>query len=71
MTRCGLAWVVLTWASLTSLAGDAQTARPRTPNVLLIVADDLGYGDLGSYGHHTLKTPALDRLAREGLRLTS
>jgi arylsulfatase A-like enzyme len=38
---------------------------------VLILADDLGYGDLGSYGHHTLKTPALDRLAREGLRLTS
>jgi len=41
------------------------------PNVLLVLADDLGYGDLGSYGHPILKTPALDRLAREGLRLTS
>jgi len=47
----------------------APTSRP--PNILLIVADDLGYGDLGSYGHHTLKTPNLDRLAREGLRLKS
>lgn len=47
----------------------ATTSRP--PNILLIVADDLGYGDLGSYGHHTLKTPNLDRLAREGLRFTS
>ena len=46
-------------------------APGRPPNILLIVADDLGYGDLGAYGHHTLKTPALDRLAREGLRLTS
>jgi arylsulfatase A-like enzyme len=46
-------------------------AAERPPNIVLIVADDLGYGDLGSYGHHTLKTPSLDRLAREGLRLTS
>jgi arylsulfatase A-like enzyme len=38
---------------------------------VLILADDLGYGDLGVYGHHVLKTPALDGLAREGLRLTS
>ncbi len=42
-----------------------------TPNVLLIYVDDLGYGDLASYGHPVLKTPYLDRLASEGLRLTS
>jgi len=54
-------------AAATVARGEA--ARP--PNILLIVADDLGYGDLGSYGHPTLKTPALDRLAREGLRFTS
>jgi len=41
------------------------------PNIVLIVADDLGYGDLSSYGHRTLRTPALDRLASQGLRLTS
>ncbi len=41
------------------------------PNILVIYADDLGYGDLGSYGHHTLRTPTLDRLARDGMRLTS
>ena len=41
------------------------------PNIVLIVADDLGYGDLSSYGHKVLKTPALDRLASEGMRLTS
>jgi arylsulfatase A-like enzyme len=40
------------------------------PNVLLILADDLGYGDLGSYGAPDVKTPNLDRLAREGVRLT-
>jgi len=41
------------------------------PNIVLIYADDLGYGDLGIYGHHTIKTPHLDQLAREGVRLTN
>ncbi|MFP4353463.1 MAG: sulfatase-like hydrolase/transferase [Puniceicoccaceae bacterium] len=40
------------------------------PNVVLIVADDQGYHDLGSYGHPTIETPRIDRLAAEGLRLT-
>jgi len=40
------------------------------PNIVLIVADDLGYGDLGCYGATRLKTPNLDRLARQGLRFT-
>ena len=41
------------------------------PNILLITADDLGYGDLGSFGHPVIKTPNLDKLAEEGLRLTN
>ena len=48
----------------------AQPAAPRRPNVVLIVADDLGYGDLGSYGASDVRTPHLDRLARDGVRLT-
>ena len=40
------------------------------PNVVLIVADDLGWGDLGCYGSKYHKTPHLDRLATEGLRFT-
>ncbi len=40
------------------------------PNFVVIVADDLGWGDLGSYGHPTLRTPSIDRLAAEGLRFT-
>lgn len=46
-----------------------EASRDR-PNVILIVADDLGYGDLGSYGHPTLVTPHLDRMATEGQRWT-
>jgi arylsulfatase A-like enzyme len=49
------------------LAADAGAAFP---NILLIYADDLGYGDLGCYGAERVRTPHADRLAREGLRFT-
>lgn len=47
----------------------AQEASQR-PNVVIIVADDLGYGDLSCYGANRLQTPGMDRLAKEGLRFT-
>ena len=40
------------------------------PNIVFIMADDLGYGDLGCYGQQRIKTPAIDRLAAEGMRFT-
>ncbi|MDB6055496.1 MAG: N-acetylgalactosamine-6-sulfatase [Verrucomicrobiales bacterium] len=50
----------------------ARFNRPTDrPNVILIVADDLGYGDLGCYGQQKIKTPNIDRLASEGIRYTS
>jgi arylsulfatase A-like enzyme len=56
--------------------GAPATAQPVTPaapppNVVLILADDLGYGDLSSYGHPIFRTPRIDRLGAEGARLTS
>lgn len=50
----------------------AAAATPqRQPNIILVLADDLGRGDLGVYGAKALRTPHLDRMAREGARLTS
>jgi arylsulfatase A-like enzyme len=48
----------------------AQRRLARRPNVVLIYADDLGYGDLSCYGHPTIRTPNLDRLASDGMRFT-
>ena len=46
------------------------SAIAQKPNVVLIMADDLGYHDLGCYGHPKIKTPVLDRLAKHGVKLT-
>ena len=46
-------------------------AEALKPNVIYILADDLGIGDLGCYGQKKLKTPNIDRLAKEGLRFTN
>ncbi len=50
------------------IAADAKDQS--LPNIVFIIADDLGYGDLGSYGSDDIRTPALDQLATEGTRLT-
>ncbi|MDA7525781.1 sulfatase-like hydrolase/transferase [Verrucomicrobiales bacterium] len=46
-------------------------ARGQSPNVVLIMADDLGYHDLSGYGHPKIKTPVLDQLAKDGVNLTN
>ena len=46
------------------------TRRPKLPNVILIMVDDLGWGELGSYGQKLIRTPQLDRMAKEGMRFT-
>ena len=56
---CGIAFASL----------NAQPAAPR-PNIVLIITDDVGYGDIGSYGAPDIKTPNIDSLAKAGTRLT-
>jgi arylsulfatase A-like enzyme len=61
-----------TTVATTALAsGRLDGAGRRRPNVLFILADDLGYGDLSCYGRPDYQTPALDNLARQGVRFTS
>jgi arylsulfatase A-like enzyme len=58
--------------SLVAPGFDLQSAPPaRLPNIVLLYGDDIGYGDLGFNGATAVKTPNVDRLAREGLRFTS
>jgi len=52
-------------------AASSFVAADDRPNFVIMVADDLGYGDLGSYGHPEIRTPNIDRLAEEGLRFTN
>src|SRR5512140_3930828 len=64
----------LLWAFAALLANMIVPAlavqSPRPPNFIVILADDLGYGDLGCYGSERIATPRLDRMAAEGVRLT-
>lgn len=55
---------------LANVTAGAMAALPARPNIVLIYADDVGYGDLGCYGATAVKTPNLDRLAARGLRFT-
>lgn len=58
--------------AIMTFAGTAkETAKPQTPNVILIFCDDLGYGDLSCYGATQYKTPNLDKMASQGVRFTS
>ena len=59
-----LIWVA--FAPLVMLAAPAS----RPPNLIFILADDLGYGDIGPFGQKLIRTPNLDRLAAQGMRLT-
>lgn len=58
-------------ALLVLLATFCHAMAADQPNIIIIYADDLGYGDLGSYGHPVIKTPMLDKLAADGQRWTN
>ncbi len=61
---------ILACVSLLSILNSPAHAAERRPNFVIIYADDLGYGDLGCFGHPTIRTPHLDRMASEGVRFT-
>jgi arylsulfatase A-like enzyme len=62
--------LVLLGSVLLCSLSQAQNRDSAHPNVIYIMADDLGYGDLGSYGQKLIQTPNLDRMAKEGMRFT-
>jgi hypothetical protein len=66
-TMCRLFLAFIAAASIVNVA-DAQTTRK--PNIIYILADDLGHAELGCYGQKKIKTPHLDKMAAQGLRFT-
>lgn len=64
----GLALVL----SCGQLCGQAKknNKKVKRPNIIYVYADDMGYGELGSYGQQKIKTPHLDKMAKEGMRFT-
>jgi N-acetylgalactosamine-6-sulfatase len=61
---------VLAFLSFMLFVTPLSAQQPALPNIVFILADDLGYGDLGCYGHPVAKTPHIDRLAQQGVRFT-
>src|SRR5207253_1169333 len=59
------------WALLATVPGESQTASSSRPNIVFILADDLGVNDLSCYGRKDQPTPNLDRLAQQGARCTT
>jgi arylsulfatase A-like enzyme len=57
-------------AALVAIPAGAQRRADARPNVVLIITDDVGYGDFGAYGSPDVKTPNIDRLARQGVKMT-
>jgi len=65
--RIACQWALAVFALLPCLGAEAQPLAGRRPNIIFILTDDQGYGDMSCHGHPLLKTPNLDRLHREGL----
>lgn len=72
LASCGAAMAAGSCGSSTEQSSPKTKAKKtgRKPNIIYILADDLGYGDLGCYGQKDILTPHIDRLAAEGIRFT-
>src|SRR5436190_23258681 len=70
--RCSLALLLFLFSSFQGAGQPAASPKPpeRLPNLVIILADDLGYGDVSCYGASRIRTPNIDRLADQGLRFT-
>lgn len=62
---------LITAFSLAGLNSAMSAPQPEQPNIIVMMADDMGYGDLSTYGHPNIVTPNLDAMATEGIKLTS
>lgn len=69
-TGAAASWVPANAAEEATIEPIAREGYPNRPNIMVIVADDLGWGDLSCYGHPKIRTPNLDALARSGIRFT-
>jgi len=70
-TLLSLTRFLLISAALLTASGVSHGADTAKPNIVVLFADDMGYGDLACYGHPRIRTPHLDQLATDGIRLTS
>src|SRR5437773_9595387 len=70
MNRRNILHIVMAFAFSLAIAPSTRAADTKKPNILFILADDLGYGDVGCYGQKIIQTPNIDRIAREGMRFT-
>lgn len=68
MYKTSVAFILFTL--IISTLCNAQKATDKRPNIIFILADDLGYGEIGCYGQQKIETPNIDRLAKNGLRFT-
>jgi len=66
--KFGTTILSISFVSLLSLCSEAST--PKKPNIIIIMADDLGYGDIGCFGSDFIHTPVLDKMADEGMKFT-
>jgi arylsulfatase A-like enzyme len=70
LTRRGFLSGVSAQVALTLAGATRGDAAPAPPNIVFILADDMGYGDVGCYGQQRIRTPHIDRIAAEGMRFT-
>lgn len=70
INRCKVLMTLVAVFMMSSVAEGEPGSKSRKPNIIFIMADDLGYGDLGCYGQEKIRTPHIDQLALEGIRFT-